>query len=121
MSTSSFAFTAHAVPSTPRLSPHQIEDEADAVAQMEEQELEALLALASDEGDPVMTTYMEEQARDIPSSPTRYGSDEEDYDDLFMEMVSSQGGSGTLDQFGPMQSQIHDDHMQEDVEMDMSL
>lgn len=103
-------------PSTPHLSPHQIEDEVDAVAQMEQRELEELLALADDEEDPVMSTCMEEV--DIHSSPTRYGSDEEDYDDIFMEMVSSQEAQG---QFGSIQTQMDQHyHGQEDMEMDMS-
>lgn len=114
--TSSFNMFTNATPSTPRLSPHQIEDEVDAVAHMEEQELEELLALAGDAVDPVTNKYMEEI--DIPSSPTRYGSDEEDYDDIFMEMASSQ--DAYQQQWGSIQTQMGQHHMQEDVEMDMS-
>lgn len=108
---------SNATPSTPHLLPHQIEDEADAVAQLEQEELEDLLALAADEEQPTMNVYMEEV--DIPSSPTHYGSDEEDYDDIFMEMVSSQEAR---EQFGSIRSQMGQDHYhgQEDVEMDMS-
>lgn len=102
-------------PSTPHLSPHQIEDEVDAVAQMEQRELEELLALVADEEDPDMHTYMEEV--DKPGSPTRYGSDEEDYDDIFMKMISSQEAQG---QFGSIQTQMNQHYGQEDVEMDMS-
>lgn len=83
---------------------------------MEEQELEELLALAGDAVDPVTNKYMEEI--DIPSSPTRYGSDEEDYDDIFMEMASSQ--DAYQQQWGSIQTQMGQHHMQEDVEMDMS-
>jgi hypothetical protein len=108
---------SYAPPSTPRLSPtsHQIQDEVDAVAQMEEQELEALVALAEDNSENLGTFDMEEV--DIPSSPTRYGSDEEDYDDIFMEIVSSQGGQN---QVGSIQSEMQDSHVHEDVDMDMS-
>lgn len=76
---------------TPRLQPQQWHtdrtdiDEAEAIAQMEEQELQELLALAEEE-QPA-----NDEMQHIPSSPTRYGSDEEDYDDIFMEIVSSQG------------------------------
>jgi hypothetical protein len=110
---------SYASPSTPRLSPHQMEDEVDAVAQMEELELEHLLALSEDNGVPAVPTYMEEV--DIPSSPTRYGSDEDEYDDIFMEMVSSQGAAGEQQQFGSIQPQVaYHDTQQEDVDMDMS-
>lgn len=51
-------------------------DEVEAVARQEEQELEELLALA-------------EQENQDPGSE-RWGSDEEDYDNLFMEYLSSQ-------------------------------
>jgi hypothetical protein len=61
------------------------EAEADAIARLEEQELQELIALA-DGG---------QEMEHVPSSPTRYGSDEDDYDDIFMEILSSQGaGSG---------------------------
>lgn len=108
-----------ATPSTPHLSPRQIEDEVDAVAQMEQQELEGLLALAAEEEDLIINTYMEEA--DVPSSPTRYGSDEEDYDDIFMEMVSSQEAQAQ-GQFGSIHTQMAQDqyHGLEDTEMDMS-
>jgi hypothetical protein len=65
------------------------EAEVDAMAQIEEQELQELLALAEDDGD---------QMQHIPSSPTRYGSDEEDYDDIFMEIVSSQDARGSKEE-----------------------
>jgi hypothetical protein len=111
---------SNALPLTPRLSPHQVDDEVDAIAQMEDQEFVELLALAADQEDPVMHTHMEDQ--DIPSSPTRYGSDEEDYEDIFMEMASSQGALGTHDQFQSMQQhEVHVLHASEDVEMDMSI
>jgi hypothetical protein len=57
------------------------EAEVDAIAQMEEQELQELIALEYDGGEAM---------QHIPSSPTRYGSDEEEYDDIFMEILSSQ-------------------------------
>lgn len=104
--------------SIPHLPPCHIDDEVDAVAQMEQQELDELLALAAEGKDPIMNAYMEEV--DIPSSPTRYGSDDEDYDGIFMEMVSSQEAQQT--HFGSIQMQMGQDyyHGQEDVEMDMS-
>jgi len=63
-------------------------DEVEAVAHHEEQELEELLALAEDEQSSVQEPRSE-----------RWGSDEEDYDDIFMEFISSsqtaqQAGSG---------------------------
>lgn len=70
-------------PSTPRL--RALPDDAqevDEIAQMEEEELRELLALQDQEQASAM--------QDIPSSPTRYGSDDEDYDDIFMEYLSSQ-------------------------------
>ncbi|TLD18927.1 hypothetical protein E2P81_ATG01655 [Venturia nashicola] len=116
--TSSTNLFSNTTPSSPHLPSHQIEDEVDVVAQMEQQELDELLALAAEEEHPLVNSYME--VMDIPSSPTRYGSDEEDYDDIFMEMVSSQtaeqGQSGSI----PMQMAQARYHGQEDVEMDMS-
>jgi hypothetical protein len=52
-------------------------DEVDAVAHQEEQELEELLALA------------EEQSSVQEPRSERWGSDEEDYDGIFMEFISS--------------------------------
>ncbi|QDS76423.1 hypothetical protein FKW77_004213 [Venturia effusa] len=105
--------------STPHPVPHQIDDEVDTIAQFEQQELEDLLALAADEEVSAMNTHMEEV--DVPSSPTRYGSDEEDYDDIFMEMVSSQE-TQTQGQFGMIQTRMEREFDQghEDVDMDMS-
>lgn len=67
---------------------HTMSDEVEAVAHHEEQELEELLALAEDEQSSVQEPRSE-----------RWGSDEEDYDDIFMEFISSsqtaqQAGSG---------------------------
>jgi hypothetical protein len=75
--------------SSPYLQPHSHvqrssamdEAEVDAIARMEEQELQDLIALEQDHG---------EEMEHIPSSPSRYGSDEEEYDDIFMEILSSQ-------------------------------
>ena len=53
-------------------------DEVEAVAHQEEQELEELLALAEEEQSSVQEPRSE-----------RWGSDEEDYDDIFMEFISS--------------------------------
>lgn len=55
---------------------HTMSDEVEAIAHQEEQELEELLALA------------EEESKEPGSE--RWGSDEEDYDSLFMEYLSSQ-------------------------------
>jgi hypothetical protein len=62
-----------------RFQMHTMSDEVEAVAQQEEHELEELLALAEEKGSE--------------SKSERWGSDEEDYDDLFMEYLSSQQGS----------------------------
>ena len=53
-------------------------DEVEAVAHQEQQELEELLALAE-----------EEQGSDQEPHSERWGSDEEDYDGIFMEFISS--------------------------------
>ncbi len=53
-------------------------DEVEAVAHQEQQELEELLALAEEEQSSVQKPYSE-----------RWGNDEEDYDDIFMEFISS--------------------------------
>jgi hypothetical protein len=112
--TSGFSRGTVLYPSTPRLSAHKTEDdEVDAVAQMEEQELRELVALAEESEAQRMEMPMKEQS--IPSSPTRYGSDEEEYEDIFMEIVSSQQGAQAA-----AQQQIQGHHAQEDVEMDMS-
>lgn len=59
-------------PMTPRLKAQpDDEQQVDEIEQMEEEELRALLELQEQE---------EAAMRDIPSSPTRYGSDDEDYD-----------------------------------------
>ncbi|KIW05410.1 uncharacterized protein PV09_03923 [Verruconis gallopava] len=73
-------------PGTPRLvAQPDDEQQVDAIAQMEEEELRALLEMQEQhDADAQVHEY------DIPSSPTRYGSDEEDYDEIFMELVSSQ-------------------------------
>jgi hypothetical protein len=65
------------------------EAEADAIARMEEQELQELIALAEDDGETM---------QHVPSSPTRYGSDEEEYDDIFMEILSSQGAGNVREE-----------------------
>ena len=61
-----------------RSSRHTVVDEVEAVAHQEEQELEELLALAEEEQSSVQEPRSE-----------RWGSDEEDYDDIFMEFISS--------------------------------
>jgi len=90
-------------PSTPRLSPYQADLEVDAIAQLEEQELQELVAL------------VEEDEMHIPSSPTRYGSDDEEYEDIFMEVLSSQ--EGAQKQQGGL-SQTREYHMLEEDGMD---
>jgi hypothetical protein len=76
-------------PPTPRLTAQpDDEQQVDEIAQMEEEELREVLALQKQEA--VM--------QDIPSSPTRYGSDDDDYDDIFMELLSSQQGQGSRSQ-----------------------
>jgi len=60
---------------------HTMSDEVEAVVNQEERELEELLALAEDEN--------QNQEMREPGSE-RWGSDEEDYDSLFMEYLSSQ-------------------------------
>ena len=53
-------------------------DEVEAVAHQEEQELEELLALTEEEQSSVQEPRSEQ-----------WGSDEEDYDDIFMDFISS--------------------------------
>ena len=89
-------------PTTPRLQaqPDDATQDVDEIAQMEEEELRAILEMQAahaqaQEADEAMHMSFQqsqgrEQAFDIPSSPTRYGSDDEDYDDIFMELLSSQ-------------------------------
>lgn len=71
---------------------HTVFDEVEAVAYQEEKELEELLALAEDEKSSVQEPRSE-----------RWGSDEEDYDDIFMEFMSS----SEIPQQAP--SSIHDE------------
>lgn len=52
-------------------------DEADAVLEQEDRELEALLALMEDEHDVLMDQ----------EASQHFGSDDEDYDSLFMDLV----------------------------------
>jgi hypothetical protein len=57
---------------------HTAFEEVEVVAHQEQQELEELLALAEEEQSSVQKPHSE-----------RWGSDEEDYDDIFMEFISS--------------------------------
>jgi hypothetical protein len=86
------------------------EAEVDAVAQMEEMELQELIRLAD---EPVV-----HEAMHVPSSPTRYGSDEEEYDDIFMEILSTQ-------EERPQEEQAHQQHddyrAQADDSMDIDM
>jgi len=90
---------------TPLPQPHRPasfdEAEVDAVARMEEQELQVLIALEQEDNHAAENLQ-------IPSSPTRYGSDEEEYDDLFMEFLSSHG------------AQPREEKKQEEDSMDLS-
>ncbi|KAF2399124.1 hypothetical protein EJ06DRAFT_583086 [Trichodelitschia bisporula] len=76
------------------------EDEAEAIARMEEEELKAYLELAEEK--PLNDHFLQ-----VPSSPTRYGSDEEDYNSLFNEFLATQNA----------QERCHELHTDE---MDMS-
>jgi hypothetical protein len=84
-------------PTTPRLraQPDEVlqEQQVDEIAQMEEEELRTLLEAQYHEA-----SIDQEQMQDIPSSPTRYGSDDEDYDDIFMQLLSSQQVQGQVQQ-----------------------
>jgi len=62
------------------------EDELDALLAHEDQELEALVALMEEEDQENHTTYK-------PSS--HFGSDIDDYDAIFSEMLSSQTAAPT--------------------------
>lgn len=71
---------------------HTLFDEVEAVVRQEEQELEELLALAEEHQSSVQEPRSE-----------RWGSDEEDYDDIFIEFISTsetvqQAASDTQDE-----------------------
>jgi hypothetical protein len=81
----------HALPMLPPRSPRlhaQPDDEqqVDEIAQIEEQELRALLEMQQQQ----QAQEVGIQTQNIPSSPTHYGSDDDDFDDIFMELVCSQ-------------------------------
>jgi hypothetical protein len=76
-------------PVTPRLQAQpDDEQQVDEMAQIEEEELRALLEMQQQQ--EAEAAWRATQQQDVPSSPTRYGSDDEDYDDIFMELLSSQ-------------------------------
>ncbi|KAF2430704.1 hypothetical protein EJ08DRAFT_649491 [Tothia fuscella] len=122
-----YANIMHATPSLrpqtrkPRVfSNPTVEDaEVDEVARREEMELQELIRLADEpHGDVGMEMWIEEDVGidiGIPSSPSRYGSDEDDYDDIFMEILSSQegrqGGSHQQQQQSNPFAQREDDGM----------
>ena len=88
---SGHAPTANIFSHSVQSSKHTVFDEVEAVAHQEEQELDELLALAEEEQNSIQEPRSE-----------RWGSDEEDYDDIFMEFISSsetarQAASGTHD------------------------
>jgi hypothetical protein len=101
-------------PMTPRLKPRpDDEQQVDEIAQMEEAELCALLDLQDHQEAEAQEAamQMQTQMQDIPSSPTRYGSDDDDFDEIFMELASSQPQRMHMSFEGPLSQQQEDTDM----------
>ena len=105
---------------------HEIaEAEAEAIAQLEDEELEALLSLMDDRDNEIVTPN---QQYDVPATnatrqrnidgtsphaaiPAHFGSDDDDYDSIFMDLMED-GGT-------PRFPGVHEQVM--DTGMDMSM
>lgn len=69
---------------------HELPDqqEADAVLQQESAELEALLSLMQQQGG-IVDNEMDSDTR--PEDSSVFGSDDEEYDSIFMDFIDEQG------------------------------
>ncbi|KAI6821624.1 hypothetical protein KC332_g10105 [Hortaea werneckii] len=90
------------------------EDEADEIAQQEEQELEALLEYMP--GQHPVQTFSSERNE---THPEHLWSDDDDYDALFSELVESDGAMHDYERgqenTAPVRAQQHDDEMMMDL------
>jgi hypothetical protein len=88
-------------------SEHPLDPEADLVQQQEDEELEALIALMQEDENRRNQHSNCQEAHDDRSSA--FGSDDDEYDSIFMDMIDETGGATT----GPEQQDQHtaDDSM----------
>ena len=91
----------------------QYAQEADAILQQENEELEALVALMQEDENRRNQQSENQDAHDDRSSA--FGSDDDEYDSIFMDMIDETGGAAP----GSEQQQHQHPHPADD-EMDLS-